>query len=238
MSPARHLLALLVALSLTSASANAEEDKPPPRTISVTAEGEVDATPDLAVVSFAVETTAPLAATAVEENARKSAAVTAAVKKDLGPNDRVTTMGYSLDPFYEQHERGSPAAPRIAGYVARNEVQVQLHAVDAVGRLIDTATGAGSNRVSGLQFTLEDDSGELRQALLEAGQEARRQAEAIAQALGVTLKQVVSAKTSSGPILYPQQRFAMAAAEARVTTPVEPGEVSVRASLQVTYEIE
>jgi len=115
---------------------------------------------------------------------------------------------------------------------------VRLHAVDAVGRLIDSATGAGSNRVSNLQFTLEDDSAERRKALLEAGEEARLQAETTAQALGVKLKQVVSAETSGGPILFPQQRFGMAAAEARMATPVEPGEVSVRATLQVTYEIE
>ena len=199
-------------------------------------EGEVDGAPDLAIVSFAVETTAPEASGAVEENARRSAEVAAAVKKLLTEKDRTTTTGYSLDPIYDQREAGTSAAPRISGYIARNEVQVRAHAIAAVGKLIDAATQAGSNRVSGLQFTLEDQSAEMRQALLEAGADAKRQAEATAQALGVKLGAVMSARTGGGPIVLPQQRFAMA--EAKMATPIEPGAVTVRATLEVTYAIE
>ncbi len=231
------LAAALLGLSATGAVA---ADQPPRRTISVTGEGRVSATPDLAIVSFAVETTAPQAGAAIDDNARKSAAASAAVKERLEAKDKITTTGYSLDPYYEQRERGSGQPPKISGYIARNEVRVELHRIEAVGRLIDAATQAGANRVSGLQFTLENRAPQLREALQQAGREAQQQAESVAAALGVRLKQIVAATTSAGPIIMPRryEGLAMAAAESRAPTPIEPGEVTVSATLQVTYEIE
>jgi uncharacterized protein len=236
----RATLVLIGSLLLSPALAGAA-DAPARRTISVSADGEVTAAPDLAILSFAVETTAHEASKAAADNASKSATVAAAVKKQLGEKDKITTTRYSLEPTYERREPGSPAPPAISGYVSRNEVRVETRRIDEVGQLIDVATRAGANRVSGLEFTLDDRADELREALLKAGREARQQAETVAQALGVTLKQVVSASTSSAPIIMPRdtQRFSMAAAmERSAPTPVEPGEIIVRASLQVTYEIE
>lgn len=208
-------------------------------TIAVTGQGEVTAAPDLAILSVAVETTAAKAADAVRENASRSAKVAAAVKALIGKDDRVTTTRYSLDPRYEPPKHGEAGEPRIIGYVARNEVQVETHKIDGVGALIDTASDAGANRVSGLQFTLSNRNEQLRAALEKAGAEARAQAESVAKALGVHLKGVASATTSTGP--GPQPRYFEARAmalEARPPTPIEPGTVSVSATLQVTYDIE
>jgi uncharacterized protein YggE len=234
----RPMWIVTVTLLLLSPTLLAAEE-PSRRTIAVSAEGEVTASPDVAVLSFAVETTANEASKAVEENASKSSAVAAAIKKELGEKDKITTTRYSLDPVYERREPGSPAAPAISGYVAHNEVRVETHRIDQAGHLIDVAARAGANRMSGLEFTLEDKTTQLRQALLQAGREARQQAETVAQALGVTLKQVVSASTSSGPIVMPRDypRMAMAM-EKSAPTQLEPGDIVVRASLQVTYEIE
>lgn len=230
-------MAALLGVPVTAAPA---ADEPPRRTISVAGEGRVSATPDLAIVSFAVETTAPQAGAAIDDNARKSAAVSAAVKERLEAKDKITTTGYSLDPYYEQRERGSGQPPKISGYIARNGVRVELRRIEAVGQLIDAATRAGANRVSGLQFTLENRAPQLREALQQAGRDAQQQAESVAAALGVHLKQVVAATTSAGPIIMPRryEGLAMAGAESRAPTPVEPGEVTVTATLQVTYEIE
>jgi uncharacterized protein YggE len=234
------LFTLSLALALLSLTTAKAEEGPQQRTITVTGEGEVNASPDLAIVSFAVETTSTLAREAVDENARKSAALAEALKKKLQDKDKISTTRYSLDPMYEQRERGSSGPPAISGYVARNEVRIELHAIGTVGALIDIATQAGANRVSDLQFTLDDRASYLHDALQRAGHEAHEQAKSVAAALGVKLKQVVSATTSSPPIVLSQryQSVGMAMAESRAPTPVEPGEVSVQATLHVTYEIE
>jgi shikimate 5-dehydrogenase len=69
--------------------------------------------------------------------------------------------------------------------VARNQVRAETRATDSVGTLIDTATAAGANMVEGLEFTLRERAAAQNDALQRAGQDARRQAEAAAAALGV-----------------------------------------------------
>ena len=209
------------------------------RTIAVTGQSEVTATPDVAILALAVETTAPKATDAVTENAARSAKVANALKSLIGKDDTVTTTRYSLDPRYESGKHGEVTEPRIIGYVAHNEVQVETHKIDAVGAMIDAAINAGANRISSLQFTLANRNPQLRAALEKAGAEARAQAESIATALGVKLKGVVSATTVSIPMIQPRRFEAMGmVAEARAPTPIEPGNVAVSATLQVTYEIE
>jgi len=211
------------------------------RTITVTGVGEVATSPDLAIVTVAVETTAPKATDAARENAQRSERVSAALKALLGKDDKIETSGYSLDPRYAVPPRGEQAEPRITGYVARNDVRVQTKKIDAVGALVDAAIAAGANRISGIQFTLDTRSVQLRTALQKAGAEARAQAEAVATALGVSLKRVVSASTAAPPFIQPRrvEAFGMRAdVAAAPPTPIEPGEVTVSATLQVTYEIE
>jgi uncharacterized protein YggE len=237
----RSLAVTIFSAIVVSAGFARADDKAPAtqRTISVTGQGEVTASPDLVIVMVAVETTAPNAAAAVAENARRSAAVVKALKELVGKEGKITTSRYSLEPRYQSSKPGEPTEPRIIGYVARNEVQVETHKIDGVGALIDRANSAGANRVSGVQFTLSNRNEQLRAALEKAGSEARAQAESVAKALGVTLKQVASATTATGPLIQPRYlERGVAAMEARAPTPIEPGAVSVSATLQVTYTIE
>ena len=208
-------------------------------TIAVTGQGEVRAVPDTLVASFAVETTGPRATEAAAENARRSAAVAAALKALLAPEDTLGTTRYTVEPRYESVRPGEQHEPRITGYVARNEVQIESRRIDKVGALIDAAIGAGANRVGSLQFSLSKRAELLRSALEKAGAEARAQAESVAKGLGVRLKGVISATTSGGPIVSPRRFEAAMVSEARMApTPIEPGEATVSATLQVTYEIE
>jgi len=228
---------LLVVLLVAHTSHAAGDGGGKRRTISVNGRGEVSANPDLAILSFAVETTAATAATAVEQNAAVSTKVGAALKSVLGQGDKLKTTRYSLQPRYET--KREPGEAKIVGYVASNEVQVETAAVDGVGKLIDTATTAGANRVSNLTFTVKDRNRYVREALDLAGNEAKAQAEAAARALGVKLKQVVSASTLAPPIIQPRVFGGFGrAAMAQATTPVEAGDVTVTAELSVTYEIE
>jgi len=208
------------------------------RTIAVSGQGEVRATPDRAQLSFAVETTAVKAGEAAAENARRSAAVAAAVKP-LAGSGAVATTRYSIEPRYETARPGEVREPRITGYVVRNDVRVTDAPIEQVGPLIDAAVAAGANRVGGLQFSFAKQDELMRGALEKAGADAHAQAESVARGLGVRLKGVVSATTGSRPVPVQPRLEAMAVAEARaMPTPIEPGEATVSATLQVTYEIE
>ena len=104
--------------------------------------------------------------------------------------------------------------------------------------MIDAAVAAGANRVGGLQFSFAKQDELLRSALEKAGADAHAQAESVARGLGVRLKGVVSATTAGRPVPVQPRMEAMALGEARAApTPIEPGEATVSATLQVTYAI-
>ena len=90
----------------------AADDERPPRTLTVMGFGEVKASPDLAFIELAVETTAENAGKATTENARRTTAVIDALKKKIGDKDRVTTTGYSLQPQYANRRPGAMRRPR------------------------------------------------------------------------------------------------------------------------------
>jgi uncharacterized protein YggE len=230
----RPVAALVLLLAVAPVHA---QDKPDPRrTIAVTGRGEVKGTPDRASVSFAVETTAARANEAAAENAKRATAVTKAIRGVLGPDAVVGSTRYAIEPRYESTRPGEVREPRITGYVVRNEVAVEGGA-DKVGALVDAAIDAGANRIGALQFTFAKHDELARAALEKAGGDARAQAESVARGLGVRLKAVLSATTSSQPV-FRQPFAAPMVSEARAATPVEPGESTIAATIQVVYEIE
>ncbi len=229
--------AAIALISLLAANVSADEVRP---SISVSGRGHVMGAPDLAVISFAVETTAADAAAAMEENARKSQAVSDAIKGGLGGEDRMSTTGFSLDPVYDhRRERAPNEPPAITGYIAQNQVNVETKDTKAVGKLIDLAAKAGANRISGLVFTLEARDEAMSHALTKATADATRQAGAIANALGVSLGKVIHASTGEQAMITPRAfRGAAMAMESHAPTPVEAGDVRVDATVQVTFAIE
>lgn len=229
------------ALLPLAAAAQAAAPAGPARSLTVTGEGEAAAPPDLSVVTLAIETEGATAAEAAARNAERADAVRRALEAMNAARLEVTTGGYSLEPIYMHHPPGPDGvekAPTIRGYRAHNELRAEVRELAKVGEVLDAAIGAGANRVQGVVFLLEAREAALREALTRAGREARAQAEAAAAALGVRLGRVLSAQAGGGPpppMPVPMMRQMEMAS---VATPIEPGEVTVRSSLTVTFEIE
>ena len=132
------------------------------------------------------------------------------------------------------------SGPRITGYRASNEVSVELSDLAKVGPAIDAAIGAGANRVVGVSFHLQDDLEVRRRALGQAIREAQQKAETMAAALGVPLGPVLEVQeggVSVQPIRYPQGAAMMRSQAASSATPVQPGRITVRASVQIRYRL-
>lgn len=207
------------------------EDKT--RTVSVTGEGRVQAVPDLAALVFAVQTTGETADGAVRRNAQRAADVVAALKQRIGPSDEIQTTAIEVEPRFERRKAGSP---EIAGYVARNEVQVRTGRLDRLGEMIDAAIAAGANEIRQLRFDLADPEPTHLEALRRASRHAENRARAVAEALGLKLGPVQRVVIGGAPAPVP--RFVAHVRTAEAATPVEPGTLEVRASVQVEYRIE
>ena len=207
------------------------------RTIQVAGNGEAQAQPDLAILSLAIETHAATAADAAGRNGALAQKVSDALRAKLGSQGKTWTGGYSLDPEYENDSRPN-AKPVITGYQAQNSITVQTGALDLVGPLIDAAIAAGANRVNSLDFNLRDDTAARNEAITKAAKDAQAQAQALATALGLKLGPIVSATTQVNPGPQPVMFRAAAMSLGANATPVSPAEVSVPATVSLTYQIQ
>ncbi len=206
------------------------------RTMQVAGNGEAHAAPDLAVLSLAIETHASTAADAAGRNGALAQKVSEALKAKLGDKGKTWTGGYSLYPEYENESRPN-AKPVITGYQAQNTITVQTGALDLVGPLIDAAIAAGANRVNSLDFNLRDDTHARNEAITMAAKDAQAQAQALAAALGLKLGPIINATTVSNVGPQPVM-FRASAMSVNSATPVSPAEVSVPATVSLTYQIE
>jgi hypothetical protein len=231
----------LVLLGLGAAAAEAQAPAMPhPPTPSIRAAGEatVTAKPDRAIIDIAVFTEAPAAQAAASQNATRLDAVLRAVKASAGAAADIKTVSYSLDPNYRYPKPGGQ--PELAGYTARNSIQVTTADLDSAGKIIDAATRSGANSIDRLQFTLKDDAVPRAEALRQAAAKARTASEAIAAALGVRIVRVLLAQEEAGGPAPVQPMFKMARmaeSAAAMPTPVAPGTIEVRAGVTLTVEI-
>jgi uncharacterized protein YggE len=204
------------------------------KTLQVSGEGTVSAAPDEALVSLGVQTQAVSATQAASDNAQTMSNVLQALSSIGIDKGSIQTVSYSLSPVYESNPSTSAPA-KIVGYTAVNTIQVTLTDLSFVGKSIDTAVNAGANEVQDITFTFSTTTyaSLQKQALAAAIQDAGGQAQAIASSLGVTLGGPIS--VTPAYIFQPNvQRFAAASVPTAVT-PVQPGNLQVSVTVQVTY---
>lgn len=226
---------LAAACSPATIPATAQQPPPsPPRTLEVSASASVARAPDRAVVELAVETLAGTARAATAGNAESMTAVLAALEALGIERSDIQTRSVSLSPRYNR--RPNAEEPVITGYQAVNQVAVPVDDVGGVGRVIDAAVGAGVNRVMAIRFELADPVGAYHDALERAVSQARREAEVAAEALGEVLGPPIRVSTSglSTPPGPAPELMAMARA---AETPVQPGELEIRATVHITYRL-
>jgi len=242
----RIALVLATVLTLCAAGdADAQQPGPqphpaaPPAQVVAMASGETRVTPDRATLLVAVETRAPTAAKAGADNAVRLRATLDALMKLGLTREQLSTVDYSVSPDYQYDPQGQ-RPPRVSGYVARNTVRADVRKLDDLGRIIDAALAGGANSMGGVQFTSSRLDEARREALADAVKKARADAEAMAQAAGASLGQLV--EVSSQPFQPPRPMMEMAqmravANDAAAPTPVNPGEFTVTATVSVRWAL-
>jgi uncharacterized protein YggE len=234
---------LLLALSAAAAAPLAADPAPavpaPLSSIRVTGDARVSARPDRVQIDLGVQSVAPLSREAAAANAKTLDAVLAAVRTAAGPTGQLRTVSYSLSPNYQYRPNAEPA---ITGYTALNVVEVTLDDLARMGDVIDAATRAGANRVQGIQYTLRDQDATRAEALRQAAQRARAEAEVLAGALNLRILRVLTVEESSPGIVplrahVAMARAAVAGAAAEAPTPVEAGTLDVNAQVVLAVEV-
>lgn len=201
-----------------------------PGGITVTGVGTVKSVPDEAQFSFGVQTEGATAKDALAENSARMERLIAALKTAGVSGKDIRTQEVSVWPRYD--DGGKPGG----GYTARNSVGVTIRDLAKAGAVIDAATQAGANEVSGPSLSTSAREQLEAKALQAAVRAARAKATALADAAGVGLGKVtaISEGFQGGPEPY------MLAADTRTAAkpvPIEPGTEEIQASVSVTFEI-
>lgn len=203
----------------------------------VTGEGTVSADPARMEISIGVATTSSTAAEALDANNAKMAPVIEALRREgIDPSD-IRTSGLSVDAQYA--DRRASQEDRIIGFRAENTIQVSTSNLDRAGDLVSLLFDAGANTISGPEFFVaeEDEERLARLAEIAALQEARAQAETVAETLGL--------KVSRALVVSDRRVHFSESSVSRVTitgsrimpTPLEPGKIDVDASYSVVYAL-
>ncbi|MDD5025942.1 MAG: SIMPL domain-containing protein [Candidatus Peribacteraceae bacterium] len=211
-----------------------------PVMISVDADGKAAAIPDIAVVSFGVQTGRQSSAQQAMKILTGKMNDIIAVVKQQGIEDKdVSTASLSLYPAYDWDE--GRQIPR--GFEASQNLQVKVRDLDKIGAILSAVTTAGANQVGGVNFTIDDAETLKAMAREKAIQKAEAKAQQLATQLGMKIKKLKAFSEGGGyvpPMPYTKANVMMDSAGGRALEEmaVPVGEQEITVNVTMTYEME
>jgi len=206
------------------------------RTLNVTGQGIINATPDIAYVMMGVVTESKVARDAQKANADNMSKIIALIKASGIKDEDVKTVNYSINPKYDYNK--DTGVSNIIGYTVTNSVKVTVRDISKTGSIIDIATNSGMNITGNVSFGLSDYDTNYNNALKAAVESAKKKADTIAAALGITLKLPLTINENGG--YNPQVNFGVAdlamKSEGAAPTPIQGGSLEIDASVSISYE--
>ncbi|MGE5614099.1 MAG: SIMPL domain-containing protein [Bacillota bacterium] len=227
---------VIVAIGLVfNVPAQAEENKVEKKTINVTGQAKVTASPDIARINLGVVTEDADAKAAQRKNAESMDKVIAAIKAAGVKDEDIRTIGYSISPKYDYIKETGMS--NIVGYTVSNSVNVTVRDISKTGAIIDAATDSGVNASSSISFELSNYEQHYNEALKNAVLAAKKKAGTVADALGVKLKGPVTVSESGGySPLKNYVTYDMAMAPEMAATPIQAGTLEITATVSIMYE--
>lgn len=231
-----------------------------PTTISFSGHGEVQATPDIANVSFTIDKK--------DKTAKSAQDAVAIVEKssldflktsNIGLKD-IKTENVSVNPTYEYQNsvcpqpqvflQVTPATPAnavycqpgksvLTGYEASESISVKIRNTDDAGTILQGLGTLGITNLSGPNFAIDKEDDVKAQARTLAINDAKAKAKELAKELGVSLGKISSFNESgNSPIMYADKAMATSAV-APVAAPAQlpTGQSTITSDVTITYEI-
>jgi len=210
-------------------------------TISVQGEGKMTAAPDIASLSFGVQTgRQPTADAAMKMLTDKMTKVFDAVKQSGVEEKDISTQYLNLNPAYDWQD----GRQTERGFEATESLTVKVRDLSKISNVLDAAVKAGANQAGGVSFTIDDPKLLEAQAREKAIKDAEGRAEVLAKNLGVTLGALQGFSENGGnvpPIMYMDRAMAvggMAKGAESVAPPIPSGEQEINVSVNLVYRVQ
>ncbi|MGO9085723.1 MAG: SIMPL domain-containing protein [Candidatus Sulfotelmatobacter sp.] len=238
------ILSLALLLTILPRPIVAQDCLPRPRIISVTGTAEVNVAPDEAVLSLGVESRdKDLSVAKAQHDARVKKLLAEA--RNAGVEEKnIQTSTLQMQPEYSEEK-----VPKFVAYEVSQTIQVTLKNLSKYENLITKLLESGVNRVDSVEFLVAEPRKYKDDARIKAIRVAREKATAMAAELGQTIGKPwdisedtvnsVFAQTNS----FVQGRNVQASSysdsgPAAEESTVAPGQVSIRASVRVSFQLE
>lgn len=234
------ILALVLSACQATPKAAADQDQTtntPPRTMNVTGTSQVALSPDIAYISIGVHTENADATQAVSSNTAQTQKIVNSLKA-LGIDAKdIQTTNFSIYPQKQYTPEGKETGTTI--YMVDNTVYVTLRDLPKIGQIISAAVSAGANNINGIQFDVADKTDALQQGRKAAVEDAKKQADDLASAAGVTLGPIQTINFyNPNPMPVPVYEKAVSGVGGGgASVPVSPGQMTITVQVNVIYEI-
>ncbi|MBI4002275.1 MAG: SIMPL domain-containing protein, partial [Nitrospira defluvii] len=201
------MFALVLMLLMVPSLAPAHDDSTPAVPIlTVTGTGNLAIAPDMAYVTFGMQTVAKSLSEAQRQNSSVMQKVIDRLSELHIDKARIQTSSFTVSPQYKPPPKRNGDAPpvtsEIIGYLVSNQVTVELFNPEKVAAVIEQTLAAGANHFQGLQWALKDEQQAKLGAMKQAVAKAREKAVTLGEALKLKLVRLISVN-EGGQVVRP-----------------------------------
>lgn len=210
-------------------------------TFTVTGEADLEVPTDIATFTASVVTEGGNNVAEIQkQNTEKMNNINAFLKEQGIEKKDLKTSQYSLTPRYSYpncKDRQACPPPSISGYTLTQTLTVKVHNLETLGNILSGITEKGTNTVSGISFTVDDDSDARQKARTEAISNAQKKAKDIAKAGNFKIGRLFSVFEEEDEDI--QSGFGGDSLEFKAASApiIEPGTQSGKVRMSLTYEI-
>lgn len=207
-------------------------------TITVQGKGTISSAPDEATITLAVENEGAEPGLVLDENSTSMKKVLERLKAEGVEESAIRTANVSVHPIRTYDPQTGRES--LTGYRAQNSVTVKLRDAATIGKILAASVEMGATNVSGPVWRLTEDSAAIAEALKKAAANAQSKAQALAEAQGIKLDQILMIRegTVDVPVVPLYSDFGRGEAldsAAVAEAPINAGTLEVTAEVTVTY---
>lgn len=229
------IIALVLAAFPLIAQMQSEALRPPRRTITVSGEAELTMLPDRATVTIGVETWGKSIMTIKADNGKRVRSILDAVKGLGIPAKDIMTRDLSIQPEYSWKDDRR----EFIRYRMRNVVVITVNDLAKVEDVVNAGVNESSNILEGVSFSTKDASRLHDSLQIQAARNARTKAAALAEAVGATVGDamtITEVGTYEPRSMY-AAKSAMVMDMASTSTPVESGQLILKSTINIVFEL-
>jgi len=235
------LVSVLVIAGVLSACgpSSAQTSYPQIRSLNINGNGSTEITPDIAYINIGVHSEAPTAVSAVSVNNTKAQKVMDALLLFGIQNKDLRTSNFSINSL----QKTDPSTGQVTGtyYAVDNNIIVTVRDLPKMGSLLDNAIQAGANSINNVQFDVADNTAARKQARDEAMQNAIQQAQELADAAGIELGDIQFINYSESVPMFSGTSYMDygkgGGMRVESSVPVNPGQLTLTATVTITYAL-